>query len=560
MAKEKMSEMETRNREFIFVYEILGIICIIIAFISITRLGIVGKYGMLGFRLLFGDWYFLFIILLGMLGVYFLFAHQKFEIRNIRYLGVIVILLSTITLSHFSMHKFVSQYDENELKITISLYFDYFKNTRGDMMVGGGLIGCLLFYVCYYLFSSIGTIFVCLVLIFVGIVFISKKTVFDFILMIKNGFVKCFGGAFSLSKKMKGTINKFNNDYIHAPKVSRGLSNKCLINNTYEFSKNNKKAIDYAKEIKKALDHINIFYQDVSYIVCNHITVYFIVTHQQVNYDVLKVSLRKFINEDFLIRYDINQHTIIIEVNNIEPYSLFMKEAVSSIKNGNFRFVLGKDDRNQLIDCEQNILIIGNNNNYYRGYFISLLLFPMFHSKYSEYDIKFMDLNNSFNSFKNLINNYYNDITCIKDLKNELDDLLFKLEENKVSTIDEYNKINKNKIKKPLIFINGLDKAINSFEYLHDFEYYIMSGTNIGFQFIIGLSSDISEDHLIIKNFPYKVILKNNFSISNKYLGINVINNLNQNVEGFLKYRDLSIRISLLMIRKNEIEKISKRF
>ena len=110
---------------------------------------IVGKYGMLTFRLFFGDWYFIFLLLLGALGVYFLFVHHRFTIKNIRYLGTVMIALAIITLSHFAMHNFVSKYEGNSFKNTILLYFDYFKNGRNDMMIGGGLVGCILFYLLF---------------------------------------------------------------------------------------------------------------------------------------------------------------------------------------------------------------------------------------------------------------------------------------------------------------------------------------------------------------------------------------------------------------------------
>lgn len=558
MAKEKMSELETKTKEFIFFYEVLGIICVIMSFISLTKLGLIGKYGSLAFRLVFGDWYFLFIGFLGLLGVYFLFVHHRLEIKNIRYLGVIVVLLSLITLSHFTMHEFVVQYDDNELKLTLLLYFDYFKNGRSEMIVGGGILGCLLFYLFYYLFSSIGTIFICIIGVFIGIVFISKKTVFEFICMIKNFFTKCFGGAFSISKKMKGSISKFSKDYSDSPFVNKKLNVKYLNSNLIDTSTLEKTAVLYQGEIKNALNHLNIFYNDVTYLICNHITVYFIYTYQNINFEVLKVSLNKFINEDFLVRYDNNHHTVTIEVNNTVGNALPMKEAVKKLSNEYIRLIIGKDDRNEIIDTIQNIIIISDDNSYYKTYFLSLIMLPMFHNKCKDYDITLVDLDNYYEVIKNKVTNYYNEMSVIKKLRDELDELLYKLDENKVSTIDEYNKVNKTKIKKPLIYLNGLSKVINSFEYLHDLEYFIISGTNIGYQFIVGLTDDIHDENIILKSFPYKVLLKNRFNISSKYLGLNVIDNLNPKIEGFVKYRDYSVRVSLLMIKKSELEKINK--
>ena len=94
MAKEKTSTIEENKKEFTFLYEVLGIVAILISLISLTRLGIVGKYGMLTFRLLFGDWYFIFLVLLAALGIYFLFVHRSLQIKNIRYLGILSIVIA----------------------------------------------------------------------------------------------------------------------------------------------------------------------------------------------------------------------------------------------------------------------------------------------------------------------------------------------------------------------------------------------------------------------------------------------------------------------------------
>ena len=270
------------------------------------------------------------------------------------------------------------------------------------------------------------------------------------------------------------------------------------------------------------------------------------------------MSLNKFINEEFLVRYDNNHHTVTIEVNNTIGNALPMKEAVKKLSSEYIRLIVGKDDRNEIIDTIQNIIIISDDNSYYKTYFLSLIMLPMFHSKFKDYDITLVDLDNYYEVIKNKVTNYYNEMSVIKKLRDGLDELLYKLDENKVSTIDEYNKVNKTKIKKPLIYLNGLSKVINSFEYLHDLEYFIISGTNIGYQFIVGLTDDIHDENIILKSFPYKVLLKNRFNISSKYLGLNVIDNLNPKIEGFVKYRDYSVRVSLLMIKKSELEKINK--
>lgn len=556
MAKEKRAEVENKKKERTFFYEIVGIICILVSLISLARLGLIGRYGMLLFRLLFGDWYFIFIFLLAGLGIFFLFAHQRFEVKSIRYLGLFIILFSLLTLTHFTMHHYVSSYEGNAFQLTISLYFDYFKTQRGEMMVGGGLIGCCLFYLCYYLLSSIGTIFICCIFIFVGIVFISKKTMLEFIQMLGSFFKKCFGGAFHFSKKLKTKMELFDKDYQITKKKPKKVSKKVLQSMRIDQSKQNTIALKYVVEIKKILDHLNIFYQEVTYMVCNHISVFFIHTYQTINYEVFTISLKRLFVEPFLIRYDEENKIVILEVNNQEASTLSFKEALEQITENHLVLTIGKDDRNQYIHMEDNFLVVTRNNRLYELYLHSLLLFPMFQSSFQDINYILLDLNGNLENLEKRVTKYEANTLCIEDLISELDYILKELSQMGVNTIDEYNKRSSNRIKKPLIYINGLERIINDERAYAKFEYLLVTGTQIGYQFIAFLTNDILENSSLMSSFSYKLFLNNEFSFVKKYLGFDVMKKLNQDIEGFLRYRDLTIRISLLLLTKEELQKI----
>ena len=176
MAKMKSAKLSMNNKEKAFVYEIIGIISLLVSIIALARFGLIGKYLVLAFSLLFGDWYFIFIILVGVFGVYCLLFHKKIEIKSMRYYGIILILLSLLVITHFGMHDYVSQFEGNALKITLNLYFDYFKSNSTTMIKGGGIIGCIFFYVFYLLLGKIGTGIISLLIFFIGIVFLMKKT------------------------------------------------------------------------------------------------------------------------------------------------------------------------------------------------------------------------------------------------------------------------------------------------------------------------------------------------------------------------------------------------
>ena len=50
--------------------------------------------------------------------------------------------------------------------------------------------------------------------------------------------------------------------------------------------------------------------------------------------------------------------------------------------------------------------------------------------------------------------------------------------------------------------------------------------------------------------------MENNFDLSRKYFNEVILSKMTKNKEGILKYKDLIVRMSLLMIKQEELEKI----
>jgi hypothetical protein len=69
MAKDKKRSEDGEKKDLTFYYEIVGIITILIATITLARLGNSGEWLMIFFKLLFGDWYFLILVLLMLYGL-----------------------------------------------------------------------------------------------------------------------------------------------------------------------------------------------------------------------------------------------------------------------------------------------------------------------------------------------------------------------------------------------------------------------------------------------------------------------------------------------------------
>ena len=154
MAKEKVQNIGIKEKERLFHYEILGIVLLVLSMLAISKMGLVGQYLMLITKVLFGDWYFLIFLLMILYAIRCIIVHTRLKINNIRYLGIFMMILSLILLSHFSMHRYLKSYEGNILVTTIKLYVNSFSTESADSISGGGIIGAILFYLCYYLFPG----------------------------------------------------------------------------------------------------------------------------------------------------------------------------------------------------------------------------------------------------------------------------------------------------------------------------------------------------------------------------------------------------------------------
>ena len=84
MAKEKRLKIESEKRDLTFYYEIVGIVSIIIPILSFARLGLIGFYIMLVFKIIFGDWYFLILLTILCYGFRCLIYHKPMNFKKLR--------------------------------------------------------------------------------------------------------------------------------------------------------------------------------------------------------------------------------------------------------------------------------------------------------------------------------------------------------------------------------------------------------------------------------------------------------------------------------------------
>lgn len=556
MAKLKKATLSMNNKEKSFAYEIIGIVSLLISLISIAKFGVIGKYLVLTFSLLFGDWYFIFIALVGVFGVYCLIFHKKVELKSIRYYGIMLILLSLLIVSHFSMHDYVRQFEGNSLKTTMNLYFDYFKSNSTSMIKGGGIVGCLCFYLSYYLLGKMGTILISLILLFIGIVFLSKKTIREFIEMI----IKIF------KKIVKFIKRRFDNVIDSMIEISKDYNDK----HSNSIKKNKKRVKKEEKDILEiencennmlilhnVFKHLNVVTNSITYLICEHIVVYFIKTELEVNYKVLEFSLKDKLDENYLIKYDKYNDQLILELNKKTGATLSFKKALKEVNKEESALTLGIDDRNLIVELVDNLIIFCNDKEFLLDYLISMISFYVYPKKQGINSMTIIDCDNLFKD------DSYSKVEIIKDLDflskivDEIDENLELLNLHHKKDVDEYNMFYQKKIIKQKYIIVGIEHIVYKQGYFNKLLYIVQTCKMAGITVILTLSENVSLSSILFSSFDKKLILKNNFDFVNSLIDNTFFEVINSNIEGFYIDKELVIRMCLLMMTEPEKEKYS---
>lgn len=528
--KEANSKKIPKN---LFYYEIIGIILTIFSFFALARLGKFGFYLCLILKLLFGDWYFLFIFLGIIVGLYFLLKHQKLPITSLSFLGYLLIFISLTVLSHFSMHDYVIQYSESYFSTTASLYFDYFKTGALTSIVGGGLIGMVLFYLFYYLLAKPGIIIICIGMILTGICFLSKKTFIDYVNFFKNGFQKLLVFIRNRVKKLKTNVEKINNEY-NSSNNKKKLPKQLIceeVTNTFKYE-NEVIVEELVTKIKKALNNLCLFHYEVSKMITPNLYVFKIKSFLKINITSLENELKTTLNIPFLIKMDMITNDIFIEVNNYNLYQLSLYDLKEYFKTD--AIVLSVDDRNNPVYLEKEnnrVLIFSKDLNF----FINYLFQSLFNKNTC---VTLVDFSLKLGKFEAYVDTFYNDFSYI-------DELIKTLEDEKTT----YNN-------QMAIFINISSNVSNLQSYLQKIRYIMEITKEKNFLFVVQIEKFIDTDSYFYDSFNYLI----DTSIEDREVlslfGFSSPLGLMLGKEALLKNDDLVVRIASIIVKEKEVSKL----
>ncbi len=183
MAKRKRRRKRKETFQRTIRFELIGILLIALAVISIAGMGAVGKAVVLFFRFFAGEWYMLFLIGLVLFGGYLIWKREIPPLYQQRLIGIYLITASVLLLTHIPLFELLVEEGTVEhpsvIKNTWELFWLEAQGEAGKTGLGGGMLGALFFALFYFLFDEAGAKIVSGAMIISGLILLTGKTFGD---------------------------------------------------------------------------------------------------------------------------------------------------------------------------------------------------------------------------------------------------------------------------------------------------------------------------------------------------------------------------------------------
>ena len=188
--------------------EILGIIIVFISVLAIGEFGFVGYFFANVIRVFVGDTFQLLAVLIGLLGLYYLFVGTNPKFKSHRLRGSILLFVALLVGLHQKVFAPIMEADVNIIEATWRNLMNLFRQTSNTQDIGGGMIGAFLYAASYFLFANIGTYIFILLLAFFGVMSIGQFSYQNLFSNIGDGLKAIFNHLKNIFVKGKTTLQE----------------------------------------------------------------------------------------------------------------------------------------------------------------------------------------------------------------------------------------------------------------------------------------------------------------------------------------------------------------
>ena len=567
MSKDKKRNIdEIEKKETLFYYEIIGIIIIILSLVMLLQLGTIGYWLYVLFKVLFGDYYFIILFFILYVGFYSLFMHQGFNIKNQRFIGFVFIGLGIMMFCHIPIHNYVIEKGGNYFSSTWSIYYSYLTIGIGDVL-GGGLVGALIFYIFYILFGLVGVCLIAVLIIMLGISLIINRSIGDMFkyscLHFKDIFkyTKSFSNFFKyeIGKKKEYEKTSIYNKNIQIPlKLLEDYKNEINYNFQVKLSNETKSLIN------SILNNMNLQYKEIETVVSYKVTTYrYLVFTDFDNRELLK-KLKNVVDEE--IQFGRDNRKVVIQINNKHQQFLCLRTLLFKQTNlmNNFIIPIAIDYNNRLFEFDLSsnggLLLISDETKEIYNFLLTFIFSLFVKNNLKTFEIHLFDGDCEYaNLYEFCLLEKITDINdYIQLIKNEVDKRLELLQKFNVNNIDEYNlkiemeELQKEKIKRIVyIFKTNINDDLVLLE--DKIFYIVQSAVKCGI-FIIQICESHKVSNIINSIYDYKLIYKvnnHNFIYPNCY-------GLGTDGDGIIVKNNKELRIASSIVTANDISEIKK--
>jgi len=188
--------------------EVLGIIIIFISVLAIGEFGFVGNFFANIIRIFVGDTFQLVAVLLGILGIYYLFKGETPKFNRQRFFGSILLFTALLVFLHQSVFAPIMAADVNIIAATWRNLMSLFSSSIATQDIGGGMTGAVLYAVSYFMFANVGTYIFIFLLTFFGVMSVGQFSYNSLFSKIGEGIKVFFNGVKNMLIKGKNSLQK----------------------------------------------------------------------------------------------------------------------------------------------------------------------------------------------------------------------------------------------------------------------------------------------------------------------------------------------------------------
>lgn len=525
MGKDKKRKIsDAQKKETMFYYEVMGVILIIISSVLILQLGQIGSWLYILFKILFGDYYFIFVFLMMFIGFYSLFFHKAFNLKNQKFIGFIFMGIGIMIFCHIPVHNYVITKEGNYFSNTWSIYYSYLTVGYGDVL-GGGIIGAIIFYLSYVMFGLIGVCLIAVVIIILGFSLFINKSIGELVIFIIDRMKgiksasKSFNNFFKyeLGPKDNKPHNIFNSKKQLPLKILKDNESNLNISLQHKISEENKNTIN------SILNNLQLEYKEVEMLISFNTTTYKYIIFSAFDELTLIKKLKNVIDEKIL--FGKNNNKVIIQINNNHYEELSLKK-ILQMQNSlidNLILPIGCDTNNKLIELDvashPGILVLSSSSDFSYKLIIDIFIMLIIKKPLCSYEFYLFDDLSNKSKYEDLIHNIFkvNENNLIIDylieIKKYVDIVLQELENEKVNNIYEYNKKqeanNHNSKYKTRVYYINLERVSDYREFEELVFYILTSSKKTGVFMVLSIYQD-SVSNVLLSLFEHKIFYRNN--------------------------------------------------